>query len=225
MSYKMCAWDLDGTLFHTLPTLHYYDNLALEHFGFQPISYEQGVTLIKFSIHDYYRELLKMGGCPQERVDELAEEFLQYDYQIYMEDPTLHLEPFPGIRETLQALHGMGIRNVVLSNKFEDVSAKIVSHYFKSYIEAVYGQIASSVPKPKVGSTDRMLEASGLARNEILIIGDTEVDMLTAKNNRFPVCAVTWGYQDTDVLKRYEPDHLIDEPVQLLKIIKEINHV
>ena len=60
-----------------------------------------------------------------------------------------------------------------------------------------------------------------MQREEILIIGDTEVDMLTAKNNHFPVAAVTWGYQDEEVLKQYDPDYLIDRPSQLIDIIKE----
>ena len=225
MSYKMCVWDLDGTLMNTLPTLHYYNNLSLQHFGFHPVDYEKFVILIKYPLGKYYQELLKMGGCPEEKIDEIADGFTQYDYEQYSVDPTLHLEEFPGVRETLNELCGMGIRNTVLSNKYEDISNEIVSRYYPEFIEAVYGQNASSPSKPKVGCTDRMYKESGLKKEEILIIGDTEVDMLTAKNNHFPVAAVTWGYQDAEVLKQYEPDYMVDEPSQLINIIKEINHV
>ena len=217
----MCVWDLDGTLLNTLPALHYFNNLSLKHYGFTPISYDQSIILIKYPVDRYYRELLRMGGCPEDKVEELAEEFIQYDYELYAADPTLHLETFPGVGETLAELCGMGIRNVVLSNKFETISTEIVNHHYQNYIEAVYGQNPDTLSKPKVGCTDRMLRDSGLQREEILIIGDTEVDMLTAKNNHFPVAAVTWGYQDEDVLKQYDPDYLIAEPSQLIEIIKE----
>ena len=221
----MCVWDLDGTLMNTLPTLHYYNNLSLQHFGFQPVDYDKFTVLIKYPLGKYYQELLKMGGCPEEKIDEIADEFTQYDYEHYAVDPTLHIGEFPGVRETLNKLCGMGIRNTVLSNKYEDISKKIVSCFYPQFIEAVYGQIASSPSKPQIGCTDRMFRESGLKKDEILIVGDTEVDMLTAKNNHFPVAAVTWGYQDAEVLRQYQPDHMIDEPSQLIDIIKEINHV
>ncbi len=221
MRYKMCVWDLDGTLLNTLPGLHYYDNETLKHFGFNTISYEDSIGLIKYPLGQYYQNLLRLGGCPEEKIDDIVDELTDYDFNIYREDPLYLLEEFPGVRETLRGLKEEGVVNAVFSNKFEEICIASVSHFYREYVTYIFGQTADSISKPKKGCTDRLIEASGFSKEEILIIGDTEVDMLTARNNDIDCLAVTWGYQDIDVLKTYDPEYIVSDPREIVNIIKE----
>ncbi len=220
MKYKLCVWDLDGTLLHTLPTLHHFDNLSLKHFGFNEITYDQNVILIKYPIGEYYHHLLRMGGCEEEKIEGIVNDLIQYNFDLYNADPTCKAEEFEGVRETLIRIQEMGIENVLFSNKFQEISEKLAKHYYKDEISAVYGQLPQYPSKPQVGCTDRILKSTGLSADEILIIGDTEVDILSAKNNHIDCVCATWGYQTRDVLMKYEPDYIIDRPEELLEILR-----
>ena len=220
MKYKLCVWDLDGTLIHTLPTLHYFDNLSLRHFGFGQISYEQSLILIKYPLGQYYQNLLRMGGCKEEKIDEIVDEVTRYSFDLYNADCTFKAEEFEGVRETLKKIKEMGIQNAVFSNKFQEISEKIVDHYYKDEISKVYGQHPDHPSKPQIGCTQRILESTGLSSDEILIVGDTEVDILSGKNNHIDCVSVTWGYQTRDVLMKLEPEYIIDRPEELLEILR-----
>ena len=220
MEYKLCVWDLDGTLLDTLPALHYYNNLSLIHFGYQPVTYDQMIILIKYPLGQYYENLLRMGGCPEEKVDETAAELTKYDYDLYAAGPTYQVREFEGVKETLRKLNEMGIENAVFSNKFQAISEKITDHDYRDEIAAVCGQHPDHPSKPQIGCTDRILQHFGYSADEILIIGDTEVDIRSAKNNHIACASVTWGYQDKEVLEALEPDFIIDRPQELLNIIR-----
>ena len=219
MKYKLCVWDLDGTLIDTMPTLHDLDNRSLLHFGFKPITYDQSIILIKYPLGQYYENLLRMGGCEEDRVDELAGQITEYSFDLYRQDPTHLAREFPGVRETLASIKEMGIANAVFSNKFQEISEQIADHYYRDYISAVFGQHPDHPSKPQTGCTDRILQTTGFSPEEILIIGDTEVDVMSAKNNHIDCVSVTWGYQDREVLEQLGPDYMIDTPQELLKII------
>ena len=69
MGFRACVWDLDGTLLYTLPTIHHYCNQSLRHFGFHDITLDECRDLCRLSIAEFYHKLLKLGGCPPDRVD------------------------------------------------------------------------------------------------------------------------------------------------------------
>ena len=220
MKYKMCVWDLDGTLLNTLPSLHYYNNKSLEHYGFKKITYKDSIDLIKYPLGQYYQNLLILGGCPVDKVDEIVDELTEYDYTMYNDNPLYLVEEFPDIKETLIQLNELGIVNAVFSNKFEEICIKTVNHFYPSLIKYVSGQLIDSPPKPNVGCLDRLNKQSDISLDEMLLIGDTQVDILTARNNNTKVAAVSWGYQDLDVLNEYKPDYIIHNPKEVLDIIK-----
>ena len=221
MRYEMCVWDLDGTLLHTLPGLRYFDNKTLEHFGFRQITPEDSFELIKYPLGQYYENMLLKGGCPEEKIDELAPEVTAYDFSLYSADCTRMIEEFTGVKETVRKLNEMKIVNAVHSNKFDSISKKIVKTFFEDEITYICGQSDDHPSKPKPGSLDKLLKETGIPSERVLYIGDTEVDILTARNNHVDCAAVTWGYQLRDVLESYHPDYLIERPEEIVRIIKE----
>ena len=221
MHYEMCVWDLDGTLLHTLPGLRYFDNLTLEHFGFRPVTFEQSYELIKYPLGQYYENMLQMGGCPPEKIDELVPAVTAYDFDLYRSDCMRLIEEFPDVKETISQLKKLQIINAVHSNKFDSISKQIVKTFFRDEIDFVCGQSDDHPSKPKPGCLEPLLRETGIRPEKILYIGDTQVDILTARNNHVDCAAVTWGYQKKDVLEGYQPRYIVDRPQEILEIIKE----
>lgn len=79
MGFRACVWDLDGTLLYTLPTIHHYCNQSLRHFGFHDITLDECRDLCRLSIAEFYHKLLKLGGCPPDRVAALQPAIRDYD--------------------------------------------------------------------------------------------------------------------------------------------------
>ena len=221
MKYKMCIWDLDGTLLNTLPTLHYFDNETLKAFGLNEISYQDSIGLIKYSISEYYHILLRLGNCKEELIDDILNDFIKYNYNAYKNNCTYLVEEFPGIKDILIELNKLNIINVVATNKFEGISNEIVNTFYKDLLDNIYGQTDDSISKPNKGCLDRLINTYDINKEDMLLIGDTEIDILTARNNDIDCAVVTWGYQDLDVLKEYNPKYIIDNPNDLLNILKE----
>lgn len=223
MKYKMCVWDLDGTLLHTIPTLHYFNNESLKHYGFKQLTFEDSYELIKLPISKYYQRVLELGGCPKDEIDKIVDEFGDYDLDQYLKNCTYLVTKFNGLDETIETISSLGIMNAILSNKPDDVAQQTISTFYPTLLKYAYGQTTKTISKPKVGCVDRLINDSHIKPEEMIIIGDTEVDMLTAINNHIDCVAVTWGYQTLDVLKEYKPNYIINKPQELIEILKEKN--
>lgn len=117
MGFRACVWDLDGTLLYTLPTIHHYCNQSLRHFGFHDITLDECRDLCRLSIAEFYHKLLKLGGCPPDRVAALQPVIRDYDCAAYLSDFTYLTQPYTGVCETLAELNRRGIKNAVLTNK------------------------------------------------------------------------------------------------------------
>ena len=96
MGFRACVWDLDGTLLYTLPTIHHYCNQSLRHFGFHDITLDECRDLCRLSIAEFYHKLLKLGGCPPDRVAALQPAIRDYDCAAYLSDFTYLTQPYAG---------------------------------------------------------------------------------------------------------------------------------
>lgn len=219
MKYKLCVWDLDGTLLNTLVTLNYYDNETLKHYGYNPINIEQSADIIKLPIQSYYSKLLEYGGCKD--IEKVVNQVMNYELNLYINNPTYLTAPFDNIKEALKKLKNLGIKNIVLSNKPNDVAVKLVKHFFSEEIEKTYGQTKDTISKPKKGSINVISKDYNISPDEMIIIGDTEVDILTAKNHNIDSIAVKWGYSDLNYIKSFNPTYVINDPIEIIDIVKE----
>lgn len=218
MPFRACVWDLDGTLLYTLPTIHHYCNQSLAHFGFHAITLDECRDLCRLSIAHFYHRLLTLGGCPPEDVERLQPLIRDYDYAIYLTDFTYLTEPYDGICETLEALREKGIKTAVLTNKPDAVACALIGQFFGDRIDVCIGQTPESISKPDPRSMDGILEALGVRRDEVLYVGDTDVDMATARNTRVAAAAVTWGYQPLESLTPYQPYFIVHTPTELIPL-------
>ncbi len=210
-----CIFDLDGTLVDTLPTVHYYCNRALAHFGLSPVSLEGCRSLCRLSIARFYPGLLELSGCPKERIPGLLEPIRQYDLEGYLSDPFILSQPYPGVEEALRTLKARGIVTAALTNKPAPLAESLLASLFPDLLSAVVGQTPGSISKPDPRSLTDLLSRLGLGVDEIVYVGDTDVDMHTAKNAGAAACAVTWGYQTREELSVFQPEYMIDDPQAL----------
>lgn len=220
MPYRACVWDMDGTLLNTLPTILYYCNQSLAHFGLHSIAMEDCRDLCRLPISHFYHRLLRLSGCPEQDVERLQPAIRDYDCASYLKDFSHLTEPYEGIRETLEALRDMGIKNAVLTNKPDALAHSLTRQFFGGLMEACIGQTPQTISKPDPRSMDRVLDTLHVQCSEILYVGDTDIDMQTAHNSGAAAAAACWGYQSIEQLMPYSPEHVIHALGDLIEIFR-----
>ena len=202
--YKAVIFDLEGTLLNTLADLADSCNYVLAAKGHQTYSVEQykqfvgnGAAILMKRIHPQ--------GTSQEELDDSLAKFSEY----YSAHKDIKTAPYEGIPELLDQLKQTGIHLCVLSNKPHEISIQIVKEYFgESTFEIILGKSADFPVKPDPTSCLYLISQLGLERSEVLYVGDSNVDMQTARNAGLTKCGVCWGFRSEAELKAEGADHL-----------------
>ena len=130
---------------NTLPTILYYCNQSLAHFGLHSIAMEDCRDLCRLPISHFYHRLLRLSGRPEQDVERLQPAIRDYDCASYLKDFSHLTEPYEGIRETLEALRDMGIKNAVLTNKPDALAHSLTRQFFGGLMEACIGQTPQTI--------------------------------------------------------------------------------
>ena len=202
-SERLVIFDLDGTLLDTLEDLHLAINHTLAWAGLP----EQGMAETRAYVGNGIRRLIERSvpaATPTEVVDELNGEFDRF----YAEHCNDHTAPYPGVPELLERLRGAGVRCAVVSNKTQYAVSDLVRIHFPGAFEAVVGVREGVAKKPapdmvalalaEMGDGANGPSAEGAAqapRAHAAYVGDSEVDVATAKNSGLPCLAVSWGFR------------------------------
>ena len=212
----LVLFDLDGTLLDTIQDLTAATNYALRS-GFFPLRTEKEcLQFVGNGVHKLLERALPLHVQTAAQVEKIYPAFLSY-YNEHLFDFT---KPYPGICATLSGLQAKGIELAVASNKYQAAVEKIISHFFPTIsFVAIFGQRTGIPTKPNPTVVNEILAQTCTARKDCLYVGDSEVDMQTARNASVKSCAVTWGFRSRLSLEKYKPDYLIDQPDQLLQII------
>jgi phosphoglycolate phosphatase len=128
--------------------------------------------------------------------------------------------PYEGIGETLQELKRLGVKLGVVSNKPHDATTEMCEFYFGDLLDAVIGDSPERKKKPAPDNIYEILKLLGSDKAKTLYVGDSDVDMETAKNAGLDCVGVTWGYRSEETLTEYGADHIASEPAQLIQLIK-----
>ena len=213
MEIKACIFDLDGTLLNTLTTITYYVNEALKKEGAKTISEKTCRALIGKGARNLLQRALSEVG---HEVSDFEAFFHGYD-DAYNAAPDYLTEPYAGIVDLLAALKAKEMKIAVLSNKPEGAVRPLVEHFFGDAVSIVFGGKDGIPLKPDPGAVTPILEALGLSAAETAFIGDSGVDMQTAKNYGAALgIGVTWGYRDAEELLSCGADALANTPAEIL---------
>ncbi len=207
-------FDLDGTLLNTLEDLTDSVNAALARQGFPSRTRDEVRSFLGNGVARLM-ELAIPEGRNYPQYDKCLADFRQH-YSKNMQNKT---EPYQGINELLAKLAQNGGKLAIVSNKFDQAVKELNQIYFAKYIKVAIGESANVAKKPAPDTVFKALEELGSTATQAVYVGDSEVDVQTAKNSGLTCVGVTWGFRGREVLEREGADFIIDEPQELLKII------
>ena len=214
---KYCIFDLDGTLLNTITTITYYVNRLFAREGLRPISEDE----CKIFVGDGAYHLIKRAASSRGVTDEGEVRRLLSEYNSdYHSSPLYLTHPYDGVMQMLAELSARGIGCSVLSNKPEVAVSSVVSHFFPEAFDIVRGGRDGVPLKPFPDALLSMLCELGVAPLECIFVGDSSVDILTAKNAGLASVGCLWGFRDRAELVGAGADHIISSPTELLGVLE-----
>lgn len=216
---KLVIFDLDGTLINTIADLARSTNYALEACGF-PVHKEDEY---RFFVGNGIRTLFKRALPPEARTEANILRIRDFFLSHYNRHHADKSRPYPGIPELLKQLQEEGYKMAVASNKYQLGTEQIVSSLLPGIgFEAVLGQREGVAVKPDPTIIHEILQITGIRKEETLYVGDSGVDMLTARNAGVTACGVTWGFRTQDELEEYSPQFIIHRPEEIHPILERL---
>lgn len=213
---RLVIFDLDGTLLNTIADLANSTNHALNQLGYPTHEPEEYNFMVGNGINKLFERALPEGEKTEENVLRVRREFIPY-YDQHNADES---RPYPGIPELLETLQAKGIQLAVASNKYQAATEKLIAHYFPNIkFIAVFGQRDGVNVKPDPTIVEDILRISGTPKDEVLYVGDSGVDMQTARNAGVTACGVTWGFRLLAELESFNPRYIIEVPQLISDLI------
>ena len=212
---KGIIFDLDGTLLNTVDDIKNSLNYVLKENNFPICTLEQvkkslgygSLSLIKDSVPTNTSDIL---------INKVYNEYVDY----YTKNNNDLTRPYEDIMTLLKLLKANKYLLAITSNKMQEAVTELNENTFEGLIDVAIGERKTLKLKPDPEMLILALEELGLKPNEVIYVGDTEVDLLTAKNANLKSIAVTWGFRTKKELLKNSPDFVIDSPLDLLEIIK-----
>jgi phosphoglycolate phosphatase len=206
----LLIFDLDGTLVDSKLDLAQAVNATRSHMGMSPLDNERVYSYVGNGAPVLIRRAMGAQATEPE-VQEALEFFLEYYREHYLDYTTL----YPGVREALDRLSAAGKRMAVLTNKPVRISRAILEglgvagHFFQ-----IYGGNSFDLKKPDPVGVAALIKETGIPADRCLMIGDSSVDIQTARNAGVASCGVTYGFQP-ETLADPAPDRLVDRLEEL----------
>lgn len=214
---SLVIFDLDGTLLNTIYDLGTACNHALQQLGFPG----HPVSAYNFMVGNGVRKLMER--AEPDANPATIEQLLLFFREYYDEHCTDHTAPYPGIPELLANLQGKGVKLAVATNKYQSAATKIISHYFPDIrFEAVMGQEEGFPIKPDPSIVFAVLNASPTPKAEVMMVGDSAVDMETARRACVSSVGVTWGFRPASELRRAYADHIVSSPQEIFRLATSV---
>jgi phosphoglycolate phosphatase len=212
-SRDLLIFDLDGTLVDSKQDLVDAVNATRAWMDRGPLPVDQISSYVGNGAPMLVKRALPDAG--EEELGPALGYFLDY-YREHMLDST---RPFPGVREALDALHAVDVPMAVLTNKPVRFSIHLLEglgldmHFFR-----VYGGNSFAEKKPHPLGVNLLIAEAGADRERTVMVGDSAVDVLTARNAGVRACGVTWGFQP-ETFAQAAPDVLIEDARELVRIV------
>jgi phosphoglycolate phosphatase len=209
--YFGVIFDLDGTLLDTLDDLADSVNEVLKSYGFPAHRNSD----YKLKVGKGFRNLL-INSFPPETETKIIDEALDSFVKIYDLNYAVKTKPYDGIPEAIGELQKKNIKIGVNSNKRDLYTARLLEKFFDvSYFSAIVGERDDMPKKPDPAGTELILKKMGLAKQNVLFVGDSSVDMATAKNSGLDAAGVLWGFRGLEELKKGGAKYIIAAPREI----------
>ena len=207
--YKHVIFDLDGTLLNTIDDLADTGNHVCALHGWPTHTVDAFKLMVGNGIPKLVERFAPQ-GTSQEVLDQAFQEFMDW-YGVHKEDKTA---PYAGMPEVTKALREAG-----LSNKADVMAGPVVEHYYPGIFPVVQGALPGLPTKPDPTLLHKLMDRLGATKEDTLFVGDSNVDIRTAKNGGLTGCGVLWGFRSREELEAAGADVIVSTPQELLDFI------
>ena len=216
---KLVIFDLDGTLINSIEDLGQAANYALSKNGFPTHSLASYPFFVGNGVRNLIRKALPEENRNDTTIDSLLKDFKEY-YDEHNVDST---KPYDGIMELLKQLQEQGVKLAVASNKYQKATEKIVSQLFPDIkFVSVQGQQDGVNVKPDPSIVFNILGVALVPKAEVLYVGDSGVDMETARRACVDSVGVTWGFRSEKELNEYHADRIVHRASDIFDIVMDV---
>ena len=214
--YRFLIFDLDGTILDTIDDICFAINSALEQIGL-PWRYDRESTKTLVGdgavalIHRALRHL-----DDEEHFNQLKPVYMD----LYRKHQTERARPFPGLNAVLEKIKCAGARYAVVTNKPDALAQVIVPmHFGEGFFEKIYGICEGDPVKPDPCFVHKYMKEAGAKPEECLYVGDSHVDIATAKNAGLECALCGWGYEVDYSLIEKDADYYVKTPEEFERLI------
>jgi phosphoglycolate phosphatase len=214
MTYDTVIFDLDGTLLDTLEDLKDSCNYALAQVGAPARTLEEVRQFVGNGIGRLI-ELALPGGKENPDFDKALAIMQEY----YKNHNQIKTAPYPGVLDMLVQIKELGLSMAVVTNKPDSSAKPLVEEYFLGMIPVAIGEREGVRRKPAPDTVEEALRILGKEKRTAVYVGDSEVDLATARNSGLDCISVTWGFRDRAMLEREGATMYAETPEDVLKLL------
>lgn len=216
MKNRLAIFDLDGTLLDTIGDLAEACNYMLSLRKLGSHTREEYAKMVGNGILNLVKRALPEELRTDEYVMAARADFLDF----YTANIDRHTRPYDGIYEVLRTLQDEGWSLAVASNKFDEGTQKLVRSIFPDiHFSAIYGNKEGFPLKPDAALLDLIIKECDADLATAWMIGDSGVDIQTAKNAEVRSIGCSWGFRPRTELEQFGADHIVDAPSEILQIL------
>lgn len=210
-------FDMDGTVLDTLQDLADAVNAALKAFAMP----ERTIDEVRSFVGNGVRRLLELSvpdGFANPRFEEVFAKFREY-YGVHCNDKT---KAYDGILPLLRELEKEGYGLAIVSNKLDSAVKELNEIYFEGIVKVAIGEVEGIAKKPAPDMVEKALGELGKTKETAVYVGDSDVDLMTARNVGLPCISVLWGFREEGFLKEQGARYFAKAPAEIPKLIGEI---
>lgn len=214
MKYNTIIFDLDGTLLNTLEDLCDSLNIILLQEGYNARTLDEVRSFVGNGVKKLIERSLP-DTCDENEVVRVTSLYQVY----YKNNMQIKTRPYDGIIELLAYLKDKNYNIAIASNKFDTAVKALAQTYFNNMFDVAIGETNQIRPKPAPDCIYKAVSELGSDIKNTILVGDSETDVMTAKNAGIPCVGVTWGFRSKDVLLENGADFIINSPEELINLI------
>ena len=214
MRYQTAIFDMDGTILETLEDMCASVNVTMDHVGYPRRTMDEVRRFVGNGAAKLIERCMPAGA--EDPRYPAALEFYRAYYEAHAQIKT---GPYPGIPELLNQLSREGVRLAVVSNKPDEAVRALTERYFPGVFPVAIGNRDGWATKPAPDSVYEAMRLLGARRESTVYVGDSDVDVDTARNAGLDSIIVTWGFRDEDFLRAHGAQHLAHNADELYEIL------
>ena len=218
MKIKAVIWDLDGTLLNTLDDLAASTNAALLKNDLPQRTTDEVRRFVGNGVRRLIEQAVPEQGEKHPKFQQVLDDFVAH-YGVHSRDNT---RPYDGIMEALEQLTEMGAMHAIVSNKIDFAVKALSQDYFPGRMKSAVGDDPSRRKKPAPDSVLEAMRQMNVTAEECVYVGDSDVDVITARNAGIPCVAVTWGFRDEQCLKDAGAEYIAHTAEELVSAIASL---